>query len=54
MEPAFSISNRFPPSASSEACGSLQKAKAAMKGWISILVPTTSLMEQEITVFREE
>lgn len=54
MESAFSASNRFLPSTSSEACGSLQKTNAAVKGWISILVLTISLMEQEITVLGEE
>lgn len=54
VEPAFSISNRFPLPVSTEACGSLQKVKAAVKVWISILVLTTSLTEQDITVLREE
>lgn len=35
--------DRFPPSASSEP---LQKTKAAVKGWISILVLASSLMNQ--------
>lgn len=42
------------PSISTEVCVFPQKEKATVKGWISILVLTTGLMEQEIRVFREE